>query len=188
MLPFLPRTVGPTRPPVVPGSSSYGIGTYSVTTPEYNTLTVTIWGAGGGGGGEDIPFGTPNSRVAGSGGQSYYAAPGATIYANGGGGGWNSSSQTGVGSAGAAGAGVNGSTNTTGGGNAGGAGGNSDGWPGGTGGRGGLVQKVYTFGAVGAPVPGTTYTLFIAGGGAGGTGGYANGGGGANASAQISWS
>ena len=51
ILPFLGRAkIGAVKPPVYPGSQSFGYGSYAPVIQEYNSLTVEIWGAGGGSG------------------------------------------------------------------------------------------------------------------------------------------
>jgi hypothetical protein len=183
ILPPFRRILG--KAPVIPGSFNYGYGTYSVIIPDYNTLTMKIWGAGGGGAGVDYA----TQYQAGAGGTSSFAAPSGTIIAGGGGGAIDGLVNYWVyyGTDGADGGGSGGDVNTTGGGNAGGAMGGNGQSHGGTGGRGGFVQKTWTVGAAGAPIIGATYTLVCGPGGGGAPGYYSSGGPGANASATLSW-
>jgi hypothetical protein len=173
------------------GTWNYGAGTYDVTIPNYNTLTATIWGAGGGGGGSSDYQGGINSYFGGQGGTSYFSTPGGVLYAYGGAGGGNSAGANSSGANGGPGSASGGNLqDVTGGGEPGGAGSQFYTYNvyGGTGGPGGLVQSQWQYGQAGAPVPGQTYTLVVAGGGAGGYGNTSYGNGGANAAGQISWS
>jgi hypothetical protein len=189
----LPRSV---RPPVNPGSASWtSPGSFNVLIPEYNVLTMYIWGAGGGGGGVTDGYYYRNTQWGGTGGTSYFGAPDTTIYAYGGTGGGNSSiapGQRAPGDAGSHGGAANGNVyNTTGGGNAGGAGAqyNSGIWQyGGNGGNGGLVTRQWTYGAAGAPIAGQQYLLVLGAGGAAGWANAAVGSAGQNASATLQWS
>jgi hypothetical protein len=183
------------RPPVVPGSTNYGAGTVGFLVPEYNTLTITLWGAGGGGSGlngGDVPA---NSNMGGTGGSASFSGTGVSMVAGGGGGSGSWQGVFGPGVAGGGGGASGGNNiNSPGGGNSGGAGffytdpdsGNS--YSGYAGGPGGLVRSIFTYGAGGSPVPGTSYTVSCGGGGAGCGGQFASGGAGSNASASISWS
>ncbi|RQH15987.1 hypothetical protein [Bradyrhizobium sp. RP6] len=194
ILPFISRIrVGGLEPPSVPGSQNWGAGSRSVVIPVYKTLTMQIWGAGGGGGNmldTDTSTGA-NEEWGGTGGQSYFAAPGVTLIANGGTGGGNGNfnlQQNGA--SGSPGTASGGTTNTTGGGNAGGAGaGPVAGYYGGNGGRGGFVSRTWNWFDPGAPVAGSSYTL-VTGGGGGPSRFYVyqpQATGGANASATMSW-
>lgn len=120
ILPFLVRgVVGSLKPPVFPGSNSWGYGSYGVTIPEYNTLTVEIWGAGGGGSNA-----AQGSYQATDGGTSYFAAPSGTVYAFGGTHGYfDASGEEVLTIPGSHGSASGGDINTVGGGNPGGAGG-----------------------------------------------------------------
>ena len=170
MLPYLRRMLGQARV-VTPGSASYGPGTHAFVVPEYNTLTIDLSGAGGGG--------ISKNYNAASGGPTQIGSLGLVAY--GGGGAYTSS----VAQPGAAGGASGGDTNITGGGGAGGAAGGSPVGvlyqPGGAGGR---LIKTYTYGAPGAPVPGTSLTISVGAGGAGAGGGGTGGPG----SAGLSWS
>ena len=171
MLPYLRRMLGRARV-VTPGSASYSPGTFSFVVPEYNTLTIDLKGAGGGGASmyTNAASGTPTQISA------------LGLVANGGGGAYTSGSRT---YAGAAGGASGGDTNITGG---GGAGGDPGGSPVGIyynpGGAGGRLIKTYTYGASGAPVPGTSLTISVGAGGAG----AGSGGAGGSGSANLSWS
>lgn len=186
LLPFLSRIrVGSLRPPVTPGSASWGYGTYGPVIPEYNALTMEIWGAGGGSG--TASYG---GTAAGAGGTSYFSAPSGAIYAYGGGPGGPGDGET-AGAYGAAGSASGGDVNTPGGGAAGGNWVYWNSYVGGHGGNGGYVRKTWLWGQAGSPIVGSAYTLVCAGGGAGGyyqfnndLSGYA----GSNASARLSWS
>jgi hypothetical protein len=82
---------------VTPGSQTYSTaGTYSFTIPNYNSLTVRVWGAGGGGG------------FTGDDGNAGGVSRAGTVTANGGGAGRSS------GAGGAGGTASGGTTNTTG--------------------------------------------------------------------------
>ena len=171
MLPYLRRMLGKARI-VTPGSAGYTTpGTYSFVVPEYNTPTIDLSGAGGGG--------ISKNYNAASGGPTQIGSLGLVAY--GGGGAYTS----GVAQPGAAGGASGGDTNITGGGGAGGAAGGSPvGFlyqPGGAGGR---LIKTYTYGASGAPVPGTSLIISVGSGGAGG----GTGGTGGSGSAGLSWS
>lgn len=188
ILPFLVRgVVGSLKPPVFPGSNSWGYGSYGVTIPEYNTLTVEIWGAGGGGSNA-----AQGSYQATDGGTSYFAAPSGTVYAFGGTHGYfDASGEEVLTIPGSHGSASGGDINTVGGGNPGGAGGSWNTFNGAPGGYGGYVRRSWTFGQAGAPVIGSAYTLVCAGGGAGGVYEFnqaLNGYPGSNASARLTWS
>lgn len=187
ILPFLGRAkIGAVKPPVYPGSQSYGYGTYSPVIPEYNTITMEIWGAGGG----SATCSPGPGSVATAGGTSYFTAPSGTIYAYGGGPGQPGDGET-AGAYGPAGGASGGDANVAGGGNPGGQWAYWNSYVGGHGGEGGYVRKTWTWGQPGAPVVGSAYSLVCAGGGAGGyysvntaLNGYA----GSNASARLTWS
>ena len=178
---------------ITPGNAVWGPGsaTLSITIPDYNVLTMYIWGGGGGGGGNGYNL---NQYVAGTAGASYFSAPDGVIYAYGGTGGYSgaNSKSVGNGAAGSHGGASGGNIyNTTGGGMAGGAGAyanNSTPTYGGNGGYGGLVGRQWLFGAAGSPVVGGTYTLYLAPSGAGGYGEYATGAQGTYPQAQLVWS
>lgn len=185
--------VGSLDPPSVPGSQGWGYGSRAVVIPVYKTLTMQIWGPGGGGasteGGDDGY--QPNTVFGGTGQQSYFSFPGGTLVANGGTGGGNANYSWSTGGVqGSPGTASGGMTNTTGGGNAGGSGGpNVLGYQGGAGGRGGFVSRTWNWFDPGAPVAGSSYTLFCGAGGGPSPDatGYGGVGAGANASASMSW-
>lgn len=187
-LPFLNRVrVGSLKPPVFPGSQSYGYGSYSPVIPEYNSITMEIWGAGGG-----SSNAAQGSIQATDGGTSYFAAPSGTIIAYGGTHSYfDAGGEEVVPVAGSHGSASGGDVNTTGGGNPGGSAAVWNTIAGAPGGNGGYVRKTWTFGQAGAPVVGSAYTLVCAGGGAGGVYEFnqeLNGHPGSNASARLTWS
>ncbi len=187
----------------VGGSAEYtSPGTYTFNVPLYNTLTVTVKGAGGGGGGaagltiltnEAGTYTFPSGGTGTSGTSSQFAAS-TPLIGNGGGGGAGGDSGSGVAPAGAAGTATGGTTNTTGGGSNGGAGGNGSYEDGGAGGDGGRAVRTYTRDAAGAPVVGASITVVVGTRGTGGNGGVGTnytgpkGTNGTNGEVTISWS
>ncbi len=179
----------------IPGSTTWSTpGTYSFVVPFYNTMTVTVNGAGGSGG-ADIDNNTlytsyTTSPDGSTGGNSSFASATSCVGNGGAGGAASTRFDTGKGyitssgTNGAAGgaSGPSGGTATTGGGAAGGAGGTWEtGTVGGTGGSGGKFVKTFTAGASDAPVPGSTITVAV---GAHGNTGANNG---TNGSVSASW-
>lgn len=176
---------------VNPGSQTFSTpGTFTFTVPLYNSLTVTVNGAGGGGGGANLyyvvtyyyaPSGitykgyrAAGPTTGGAGGNSSFNS---TVIGDGGGGG-----VTGSGSDGTAGSASGGDTNTTGGGAAGGPKPSSGlevavSRPGGPGGR---AVKTY---ALGALTVGAGISVVV---GAGGTGGGGDNPG-SNGSVVVTW-
>lgn len=170
-----------------PGSASWVAGSYGILIPAYDTLTMEIWGAGGGGGGTTGSRASDqNTWFGGTGGQSSFAAPSGTIYANGGTGGGNCSG-VGSGSNGSPADGYYGDAHTLGGGNAGGSPMSWSPYVGGYGGNGGYVRKTWRADDTGAPAVGGTYTLVLGSGGAGGYATWASGNPGAGATARLTW-
>jgi hypothetical protein len=170
MTPFA-KWFGGGPPPVTPGSTTYSSpGSTNFTVPNYNSLTVTVRGAGGGGADREQSDGA-------DGGYSQFSSA-TPVKANGGGAG---QAYGGTGANGGA-SGPAGTSTTTGGGAAGGVGGNygSDdtGW---SGGNGGYAQKTWTVGDAGAPAPGASIPVVVGAGG----GGYHSG---SNGSVQAIWS
>jgi hypothetical protein len=192
---------------VTPGGASYGPGTVSWTCPEYNTLTIDLFGTGAGGGGAGSYSSVGQSGSDGL--PTTFAAGGVMLTANGGHGGPGGPQVTenydldntflgyggGNASDGADGTASGGDTNTTGGGESGGSGGGNPtgNGAGGKGGNGGRCTKTFTYGAPGAPIPGNAYTIVVAAGGsrgvaAGGSDSGSSGNPGTNAVANLSWS
>lgn len=166
-----------------PGSASFLTpGTYSLLIPVYQTLNVTVMGAGGGGGGGDNHniYGYGNCGYDGlNGGNSQFL----TVVAYGGGyGGGDCSGHPGINSGGT------GGTVTVGGGSAGGHGG----WPqqgsgnGYAGGAGGRVDYSWTFGVTSGYPAWATYVTLIVGAGGGAPGG--NAGPGSPGAVYFTWS
>ncbi|MBB4398747.1 hypothetical protein [Bradyrhizobium sp. ERR14] len=189
------------KPPVVPGSRTFSTaGAFNFTVPNFNTLTVTLRGAGGGGGGFYYSTDYDSTRYPSTPGSAGGATSWNGLVANGGQPGTESNYIDGVeevinGSAGAAGGASGGTTNTTGGGNAGGAGSYTPsygGGRGGNGGAGGLASKTF---AVGQLTPGAVLSGTVGAPGGGGScvdpgffgGGYA-GQPGTGASITFTWS
>ncbi|MBN9068650.1 MAG: hypothetical protein J0H60_19975 [Rhizobiales bacterium] len=166
-------------------------GTFTV--PNYNTMTVTVNGAGCGGGGStgDTLAGNTDHGVpgddGGTGGQSAFGfSPSPT--ANGGTGG-KGGTAAGAGADGSNAGGSNG-TVTSGGGGAGGAAGTAiQELSGGHGGNGGKVVKTYAVAS--GPVPGSNVSITVGASGAPGAShgsGGSPGGAGAKGSVTVSWS
>ncbi len=158
---------------VVPGSQNYtSPGTYTFPVPaDYNSLTVTVNGAGAGGtfeGQLSFPASGVFYNPGTNGGDSSFGS----VVAHGG------KPLTGSGSA-TPGDASGGDTNTTGGGAPGGA---NNGLASGTGGPGGKAIKTWASGAPGAPAG--TVTVVV---GAGGSPGSGNSNPGENGSVSISW-
>jgi hypothetical protein len=213
ILPFR-RIVPSVNPVVIPGSVSYTTpGTYSLTVPNFKTITMDVRGPGGGGGGagcNDVNTGGWNNGVSGSAGNphSTVTIPGWAAlwgYVGGGGGGsiWlgpGGGYQYQDGAAGAAGGAANGDSNITGGGAAGGTGGNVHGGynpaprsVGGNGGYGGRCVRTFTR-AQAIVQARQTLTIVVGGGGAQGSNGpnpqatYAYPQPGSSGAVYISWS
>lgn len=192
----------------IPGSQDYTTpGTYAFIVPVYNTLTVTVDGAGGGGAGElSAAVAGGNSSfngtvIAGGGGAGSTAAAGASSAASGGdsnlGGapgqiifsGGNGGSAA-SGASGGTGSGNNNTSAQPGGFPGGGGGACTYGVTNGGGGGGGArAVKTYTIGQL---APGSSITVIVGQGGARGnsaanSGNWANGNGGTGR-VQISWS
>lgn len=170
------------------GSVSYtSPGTYSWLVVPYQTLSVTVNGAGGGGGGGSTAYiGWYRGSNGTAGGQSAFGS----VIGYGGAGGGVQPEYSGTAAGGTA---SGGDTNTTGGGAAGGAGGSGNGaansQAGGSGGR--AVKSWTNKVTAGSPTWAGTVSVTVGtrglGGGASGQGG-GSGGNGTNGSVVISWS
>lgn len=176
---------------VTPGSQAYTTpGSYTFIVPAYNTLTVTVAGAGGGGGGGEgrVTRYTYAGTAGTAGGLSTFNGS-VFGYGGGGGGGGNGSS-----AAGSNGYGAGGTTNTTGGGASGGTGGNySSGLTSGAGGPGGNGGESVQSYSKGDFTVGTNISILVGSGGGGGApgmdsfGGATAGGNGSDGSVTITW-
>lgn len=168
---------------VVPGSLSYGPGTYYIAIPAFTWITFDVRAGGGGGGASDL---YPNpANPGGAGGTSYVSGGGASVSAGGGAGGQPTSQITGVNYPGGAPRAATGYGNYGAGGGTGGVGGSFGDLHGQDGGYGGRQVTSYSTGQL---TVGATLTIAVGGGGAGGSGsnmipGNAGGGG----AIYISW-
>jgi hypothetical protein len=175
----------------VPGSGNWGPGTYYWAIPNYNLMSIQIWGAGGGGAANyyngsgnwnGTAGGNSTVYIIGYSGPTAYGGGGGANYQNGGGGGagggaggWTGGGNGYTGEAGQGYQGSNGGyggSSPAGGGRAGsGAGGNfpggggGGGLQGGGGGAGGYLVSYYTPSTLGI---GTTLVISVGSGGAGG--------------------
>jgi hypothetical protein len=175
-------------PPVTPGSAGWGPTTVSFLVPQYNTLTIDLYGAGGGGGNSPgMYYGAPYGNGE-NGGHTYIPELG--LYGTGGGVGYDWQGGYTRGAQGPHGYGINGDGNITAGGAGGGAGADFLGYGPGPGGNGGRAYKTYYRGS--GPAPGTYITIVVGSGGAPGYfydyyRGIVSGGYGGNGALYISW-